>query len=90
MCLVKVDVESSFEPIIGSKEQAEALVEHMSNESSDNVWNSEIFGRKLCDVINDGVKSKINAIPEVVQYKYKDALNKVVNKTKGGVIAIVL
>ena len=88
--LVKVDVESSFEPIIGSKEQAEALVEHMSNESSDNVWNSEIFGRKLCDVINDGVKSKINAIPEVVQYKYKDALNKVVNKTKGGVIAIVL
>ena len=88
--LVKVDVESSFEPIFGSKEQAEALVEHMSKDSNDNVWNSEIFGRKLCDVINDGVKAKINAIPEVVQYKYKDALNKVVNKTKGGVIAIVL
>ena len=88
--LVKVDVESSFEPIIGSKEQAEVLVDHMSKDSNDNVWNSEIFGRKLCDVINDGVKAKINAIPEVVQYKYKDALNKVVNKTKGGVIAIVL
>lgn len=88
--LVKIDVESSFEPIIGSKEQAELLVEHMSKEEQVNVWNSEIFGRKLCDVINDGVKAKINAIPEVVQYKYKDALNKVVNKTKGGVIAIVL
>ena len=88
--LVKVDVESSFEPIIGSKEQSEALVEHMGNDNDENVWNSEIFGRKLCDVINDGVKAKINAIPEVVQFKYKDALNKVVNKTKGGVIAIVL
>lgn len=88
--LVKLDVESTFEPIIGSKEQAEALVEHMSKTEKTNIWNSEIFGRKLCDVINDGVRSKINAIPEVVQYKYKDALNKVVNKTKGGVIAIVL
>ncbi len=88
--MVKIDVESSFEPIIGSKEQAEVLVEHMSKDSNENVWNSEIFGRKLCDVINDGVKAKINAIPEVVQYKYKDAMNKVVNKTKGGVIAIVL
>ena len=88
--LVKLDVESTFEPIIGSKEQAEALVEHMAKTEKTNIWNSEIFGRKLCDVINDGVRSKINAIPEVVQYKYKDALNKVVNKTKGGVIAIVL
>lgn len=88
--MVKIDVESTFEPIIGSKEQAEVLVEHMTKDSNDNIWNSEIFGRKLCDVINDGVRAKINAIPEVVQYKYKDAINKVVNKTKGGVIAIVL
>ena len=62
----------------------------MSKDSNDNVWNIEIFGRKLCDVIIDGVKAKNNEIPERVQYQYKDALNKVVNKTKGGVIAIVL
>lgn len=88
--MVKVDVESVFEPIIGSKEQAEALIEHMSKDNTTNLWNSEIFGRKLCDVINDGVRSKILAVPEIVQFKYKDAINKVINKTKGGVIAIVL
>lgn len=88
--MVKVDVESIFEPIIGSKEQAEALITHMSKDNVTNLWNSEIFGRKLCDVINDGVRSKILAVPEIVQYKYKDAINKVINKTKGGVIAIVL
>ena len=88
--MVKVDVESVFEPIIGSKEQAEALIEHMAKDNLNNLWNSEIFGRKLCDVINDGVRSKILAVPEIVQYKYKDAINKVINKTKGGVIAIVL
>lgn len=88
--MVKVDVESNFEPIIGSKEQAEALIEHISKNDNESLWNSEIFGRKLCDVINDGVRSKILAVPDVVQYKYKDAINKVINKTKGGVIAIVI
>lgn len=88
--LVKVDVESVFEPIIGSKEQSEALIEHMSQNSNENLWESEIFGRKLCDVINDGVKAKVMNIPEIVQFKYRDAINKVVNKSKGGVIAIVL
>ena len=62
----------------------------MSKDNTTNLWNSEIFGRKLCDVINDGVRSKILAVPEIVQFKYKDAINKVINKTKGGVIAIVL
>ncbi len=88
--LVKVEVESVFEPIIGSKEQAEALIEHMNKNDENSLWNSEIFGRKLCDVINDGVRSKVLAVPDIVQYKYKDAINKVINKTKGGVIAIVL
>ena len=88
--LVKVDVESVFEPIIGSKEQSDALIEHMSVNSKETLWESEIFGRKLCDVINDGVKAKVMNIPEVVQFKYRDAINKVVNKSKGGVIAIVL
>lgn len=88
--LVKVDVESLFEPIIGSKEQSEALIEHMCQNGSESLWESEIFGRKLCDVINDGVKAKVMNIPEIVQFKYRDAINKVVNKSKGGVIAIVL
>jgi stage IV sporulation protein A len=91
--MIRVDVQSSFEPMIGSEVQSKQLIDYIMKDydrDPESIWNSEIFGRKLCDVINDGVRSKINAIPEVVQYKYKDALNKVVNKTKGGVIAIVL
>ena len=59
-------------------------------DNPEKVWNSEIFGRKLCDVINDGIKAKINAVPDIVQCKYKESISKVVNNGKGGVISIIL
>lgn len=91
--MVKINVTSTFEPIIGSKEQAEELINHMVDNyenEPDKLWNSEIFGRKLCDVINDGVRSKVASIPDAVLEKYKNSMEKVVNYGKGGVIAIVL
>ena len=91
--LVQVEVESSFEPIIGSMEQSQALINHMLvdyEENPEKVWNSEIFGRKLCDVISDGIKAKINSVPDIVQCKYKESLSKVVNNGRGGVISIIL
>ncbi len=91
--LVQVEVESSFEPIIGSIEQSQALIDHMLadyEENPEKVWNSEIFGRKLCDVISDGIRAKINAVPDIVQCKYKESLSKVVNNGRGGVISIIL
>ena len=91
--LVKINVSSVFEPIIGSKEQAEEVINNMVynyETEPDKLWNSEIFGRKLCDVINDGIKSKVNAIPDTILDKYKTSIEKVVNYGKGGLITIVL
>lgn len=91
--LIQVNVTSTFEPIIGSKEQAEELLQHMIDDyetDPEKLWNSEIFGRKLCDVISDGIKSKTNAIPDQVLEKFKATMEKIVNYGKGGLIAIVL
>ncbi len=91
--VISLNVDASFEPIIGSKEQAEALINHMLTEFENNpesIWNSEIFGRKLCDVIKDGIKGKIDNISEEVQIKFKNSLEKIINSSKGGIIAIVL
>ncbi len=91
--LVKINVESTFEPIIGSKEQAEELLNHMVDDYQNDpakLWNSEIFGRKLCDVITDGVKAKMNAVPDQVLEKFQTTMEKIVNYGKGGLIAIVL
>ena len=91
--MIKVDVESSFEPIIGTEEQSKSLIEQMKDnysDSQDGLWNSTIFGRKLSDVVNDGVKAKLYQLDEVTQYKFRESLEKVVNKGRGGIICFVL
>lgn len=91
--LTKVNVESTFEPIIGDVNQATVLVDHMKENYLTNpnqIWDSEIFGRKLGEVINDGIKLKISQVPEVVLDKYSKGISKVVNSGKGGVITIII
>lgn len=91
--MIKVDVESSFEPIIGSKEQSEELIRYLlRDEGNDDgsIWESDIFGRKLSDLIRDGLNAKLSMIPEAARIRLQDILTKLVNKGKGNVIAIVL
>ncbi len=91
--MIKVDVESTFEPIIGSKEQSEELIKYLlrdDDEDSQAIWDSDIFGRKLSDLIRDGLNIKLSMIPEAARVKLQDILTKLVNKGKGNVIAIVL
>lgn len=91
--MIKVDVESSFEPIIGSKEQSEELIRYLLRDEGDDnqsIWDSDIFGRKLSDLIRDGLNAKLSMIPEAARVRLQDILTKLVNKGKGNVIAIVL
>lgn len=90
--LIKVDVESTFEPIIGSKEQSEELIRYLlrDRENDQTIWESDIFGRKLSDLIQDGLNVKLSMIPETARVRLQDILTKLVNKGKGNVIAIVL
>ena len=90
--MIKVDVESEFEPIIGSKEQSEELIKYLLRDEEDSmvIWESEIFGRHLSDIIRDGMNSKLSMIPENARVRLQEILKKLVNKGKGNVIAIVL
>ena len=91
--MIKVDVESTFEPIIGSKEQSEELIRYLLRDEGKNdetIWDSDIFGRKLSDLIRDGLNAKLSMIPEAARARLQDILTKLVNKGKGNVIAIVL
>ena len=91
--MIKVDVESSFEPIIGSEEQSKILLDKIMNDYENNpdaIWDLEIFGRKLSEVVNDGIKAKLYMLPDDAQYKFRESLEKVVNKGKGGILAFIL
>ena len=90
--MIKVDVESTFEPIIGAKAQSEELIDYLNRdpEHPEVIWESDIFGRKLSDLIKDGMNQKLSMIPDSARMRLQTVLSKLVNKGKGNVIAIVL
>ena len=91
--MIRVDVESTFEPIIGTEAQSKELLEHLVEGSKDDprsVWNSEIFGRSLDQIVREGINSKISTMPESIRYKFQTTMSKVVNKGSNNLIAIVI
>ncbi len=90
--LVKVDVESTFEPIIGSEIQSKELINHLMKDyetDASSIWKSEIFGRSLEVIVQEGIQAKLSMMPEVTRYKLRDTVTKIVNKGSNTLIAIV-
>ena len=91
--MIRVDVESTFEPIIGSELQSKELIDYlMKDQEQDpaNIWKSEIFGRSLDVIVKEGIQAKLSMMPENARYKLQHTLCKLVNKGSGNLFAIVL
>ena len=88
--MIKVDVESTFEPIIGSELQSKELINYLTKDEGNDIWKSEIFGRSLDVIVQEGIQAKLSMMPESVRYKLGQTLTKVINKGANTMIAIVL
>ena len=91
--MIRVDVNSTFEPIIGSEVQSKELIDYiMRDKETDptSIWKSEIFGRSLDSIVQEGIQSKISLMPDNIRYKLQNTLTKIVNKGANNMIAFVL
>ena len=91
--MIRVDVESTFEPIIGSEVQSKELIDYLMKDyktDPKSIWESEIFGRSLDNIVQEGIQSKINLMPDNIRLKLQQTLTKVVNKGSNNMIAIVI
>lgn len=88
--MIKVDVESTFEPIIGSELQSKELIDYLSKDNNEDIWKSEIFGRSLDSIVQEGIQAKLSLMPDNLRFKLQNTLSKVVNKGSNNLIAIVL
>ena len=91
--MIKVDVNSSFEPIIGSEVQSKELIDYIMKDydkDPKSIWHSEIFGRSLDNIVKEGIQTKINMIPDNIRFKLQNTLTKIVNKGSNNVITIVI
>lgn len=91
--MIRVDVQSTFEPIIGSELQSKELINYLMRDyenNPQNIWKSEIFGRSLDVIVQEGIQSKIAMMPESIRYKLNQTLTKLVNRGSNNLIAIVI
>ncbi len=91
--MIRVDVESTFEPIIGSEIQSKELIDYIQKDSQndpDSIWKSEIFGRSLDVIVKEGIQAKLSLMPENVRFKLQQTLSKLVNKGNSNLFAIVI
>jgi len=91
--MIRVDVNSTFEPIIGSEIQSRELINYLMKDyetDPSSIWKSEIFGRSLDVIVQEGIQSKISMMPDNIRFKLQQTLTKIVNRGSGNLIAIVL
>lgn len=89
--MIKVDIATEISPIVGSEAQAEDLLKYI-NESrqSGNVWDTNIFGKTIGNLVEDGIKAKIQMLNDDCQTKLMDTMQKVVNETSGGLVCLII
>jgi len=91
--LIKTNVETEVSPIVGSEKQSEELVNYLLSEfesSPKDIWKSNIFGKSLHELVNEGLQTKLAKMPEDAQGKLQETLERIVNEGSGGLICIIL
>ncbi len=91
--IMKVDVATEVAPIVGTEKQGEDLINYLMGQFEDNpagIWETNMFGKSLHDLVNEGLSSKLVAMPKEAQGKIRKTLTKIVNENKGGIICILL
>lgn len=91
--MVRVDIKSEFTPIVGTEKQSEELVNYLMEEFAENpekLWESNIFGKSLYELVKDGISGKLSNMPLNAQQKLQQTLEKVINEGSGGLIVIIL
>ena len=91
--LIRAEIETEVSPLVGSEKQSEELVNYLLSEFENNpekIWESNIFGKSLHELVNEGLQNKLSRMPEDAQAKLQETLERIVNEGSGGLICIIL
>ena len=89
--MIRANIQTEIAPIVGTKEQAEDLIEYIDKTNNENgMWETNIFGKTVEQLVRDGIMSKINMLNEESQTKLQDTMQKIVNDSNGGMICIII
>ena len=91
--LIRARIQTEIAPIVGSEQQAQDLIAYMkdnANREENGIWETNIFGKSIEQIVEDGIQAKVNQMTEECQSKLQDALQKIINDSNGGLICIII
>lgn len=91
--MIRANIETEVSPIVGSEKQSEELVNYLLSEFENDpkqIWGSNIFGKSLHELVNEGLQTKLSKMPDEAQTKLQETLERIVNEGSGGLICIIL
>lgn len=90
--LIRANIETEIAPIVGSEEQAKDLIAYIKSNNSreESIWQTNIFGKSIGQLVEDGIHRKLIQISDESQVKLQDTMQKIVNDSKGGLVCIII
>ena len=91
--LMKADITTEVTPIVGSEKQSEDLIMYLLREfeeSPEKIWDSNIFGKSLHELVNEGLHTKLARMPQDARMRIGETLERVINEGCSGLICIIL
>ena len=91
--MMRADIQTEISPMVGDEQQSEDLVNYLLGEyegDTERLWQSNIFGKSVFELVNEGLTTKLRRMPEDARYKIKDALTKIINEGANGLICLLL
>jgi stage IV sporulation protein A len=91
--MIRTNIDTEIAPIVGNEEQARDLINYIkaaANAGEDAVWSTNIFGKTIAQIVEDGMYAKINQMTQECQQKLQDAMAKIINDSNGGMVCIII
>jgi stage IV sporulation protein A len=91
--MIRADIETEVSPIVGGEKQSEDMIHYLLQEyegDSSKIWQANIFGKSLHELVNEDLNAKIKRMPEDARTKLREALQRILNEGSGGLICIIL
>ncbi len=91
--MLRADIQTEITPVVGSEKQSEDLVRYLLSEFEDDpgqIWDSNIFGKSLHDLVNEGLHAKLSRMPQDARNKIQETISRVINEGCSGLICIIL
>ncbi len=91
--MIRADIQTEVSPIVGTEKQSEELVHYLLEEFETDptkIWESNIFGKSLYELVNEGLHNKLSRMPDESRFKLRETLQRIINEGSGGLICIIL